>query len=129
MFSSTGLIFEENLRRRGAYLFVRLGDAGAKILVVTLQPGGRFSGRARGAVLYARHAVALDHHLTHPPAAQAFVVVTGLDRAGPKKHQGHVGGVDGAVRPEGRDIRDLARREFRRAGRAVLPFEQDKSVA
>ena len=90
---------------------------------------GRFLGWARRAVLDARYAIALDHHLAHPPAAQAFVVVAGLDRAGPKKYQRHIGGVDGAVRPEGRDVGDLARREFRRASRAVLAFEQDKPVA
>src|SRR5262245_6504253 len=55
--------------------------------------------------------------------------MTGLYRAGPKKHQGHVGGVDGAMRPKGRDVRDLARGEFRRAGRAVLTFEQHQPVA
>ena len=87
------------------------------------------SNRARGTLLDARHALALDHHLAHPALTQAFVIVTSLDRASPKKYQRHVRGVDGAVRPIRSNVRDLAGCQFSRAGGAVLAFEQDQPVA
>ena len=41
------------------------------------------SGRMRRAVLDARDAVALNDHLSHAPAAQAFVIATGVNRSSP----------------------------------------------
>lgn len=54
---------------------------------------------------------------------QALVVVTGLDRAGPKERQPRVGRVDGAVRPKKRNVGDLARRKLRGGSRVVLALE------
>jgi hypothetical protein len=63
-----------------------------------------------------------------PLRSMTFVIVPGLNRASPKKYQGYVGGVDGAVPPKGRDVHDLARCEFRRPRRAVLTFKQYQPV-
>ena len=59
-----------------------------------------------------------------PPLAETCVVMAGVHGTCPKKHQRRLTGIDGTVRPERRDVCDLARHELGSARRAVLAFEE-----
>ena len=74
-------------------------------------------------------AVPLNDYLTHSSAPQGRVIMAGLDRTRPKENERHIGRVDRAMRPIGRNIGDLAGRKFGTTGGAVFLFEQDETTA